>query len=346
MNNIESNMTNLSENLVKQLNNPILRKIFMVLMIILIIFVIYKTLVNVNKKALDQPFIFKGYHNAMEPLSYGKELPASLSGLGYTLSYWMYVVDWGYNFKKPKHVFHIGDSEGNNVSPGVWLYPENNDMMIRIDTHNRYDNRSKTISGKNCQNWTNSIPHTNENYLSKNYPSADLGDHNYCRNPDNRKSGTWCYTQDPKVETESCGFQDHKIPPSMNPMNNSSMLDSEKDCDIINIPIQRWIHVSIILDNKTLDVYLNGKLKRSCTYDNVPKIYNKNVYVTQDGGFKGFLSDMQYYNKPLSANQVYNTYLSSPKRVNALHLIQSLIPQVGLNLKLEISDDSETSKDD
>ena len=42
---------------------------------------------------------------------------------------------------------------------------------------------SKTISGKTCQKWTENSPHAH-NYTEDNYPNNGIGDHNYCRNPD------------------------------------------------------------------------------------------------------------------------------------------------------------------
>lgn len=42
-----------------------------------------------------------------------------------------------------------------------------------------------------------------------------------------------------------------------------------------NIPLQRWVHVVVTAHNRTLDLYLNGKLVRSRLLDNIPVENNK-----------------------------------------------------------------------
>ncbi len=65
--------------------------------------------------------------------------------------------------------------------------------------------QNKTKSGKDCQKWTETSPHdpnaTIKTLLSSN--SDGLGDHNYCRNPDDEAT-IWCYTTDPSTRMEEC----------------------------------------------------------------------------------------------------------------------------------------------
>ena len=62
---------------------------------------------------------------------------------------------------------------------------------------------SQTRSGKSCQKWTANSPHSHSR-TPQNYENAGLGDHNYCRNPDNTGDGTWCYTTDSGTRWEAC----------------------------------------------------------------------------------------------------------------------------------------------
>jgi len=65
------------------------------------------------------------------------------------------------------------------------------------DNHYQTDYRgiqNRTKDGKICQNWSIGEPNPRSRELLEDYPSAGLGEHNYCRNPDNDLLGIWCYT--------------------------------------------------------------------------------------------------------------------------------------------------------
>ena len=88
-----------------------------------------------------------------------------------------------------------------------------------------------------------------------------------------------------------------------------------ESCDIPNIPLMTWIHVAYVLNNRTVDIYINGKLERSCALRGVPIINDSPVYVTggsPDAGFYGKMGKTQYFTKSLLPNDVVNLYQQGP----------------------------------
>jgi uncharacterized protein YegL len=63
--------------------------------------------------------------------------------------------------------------------------------------------QSETKSGKVCQAWTDSFPHEHPMAKKARKGKFNLGEHNFCRNPDESET-IWCYTTDPSTPWEYC----------------------------------------------------------------------------------------------------------------------------------------------
>lgn len=86
-------------------------------------------------------------------------------------------------------------------------------------------------------------------------------------------------------------------------------------CDIEHIPLQKWCHVTVCVWNRTVDVYLNGSLARSSVLPGVPlndpsKLAR--LYVGAGNTFDGYISNLQYFNRAVTADEVYALYASGP----------------------------------
>lgn len=308
--------------------NPRAMLVLKIVGVVLVLGILYYYYRQLQTRFENEPYFIKGVKKATDGNIFsGEKRLKRVVGNEFTYSLWLKIDDWDLHFNKPKHLFHVGDREGNNVCPGVWLYPKNNNLLIRINTHDRLNNISKTISGKSCQAWSSQVPHKHD-FKPEKYSHKGLGDHDFCRDPNNqyKGKGSWCYTTDANTRWEKCSDNAYTDAPSMNPLKNPDMLQEEQQCDLVNIPVQRWNHIGIVLINRTLDVYLNGKLARSCTFHNVPIMNDGDLYVNQDGGFRGEISDLLYANRGYSAGEMYKLYTEGHNSNSLLNMLRSIIP--------------------
>ncbi len=89
--------------------------------------------------------------------------------------------------------------------------------------------------------------------------------------------------------------------------------NSDHNCTIENFPLQRWVNLIVSLNNRTLDLYLDGKLVRTCILPAPAKIHNNApVLITPGGGFKGYTSNLQFFSNPLNPQQSFNIYRAGP----------------------------------
>jgi len=70
--------------------------------------------------------------------------------------------------------------------------------------------------------------------------------------------------------------------------------------DVQNIPLKKWFHVLIRVENTSFDLYVNGTIKQRVIMEYTPKQNYGDVYIAQNGGFSGSLADLRYYSSALS----------------------------------------------
>jgi len=82
--------------------------------------------------------------------------------------------------------------------------------------------------------------------------------------------------------------------------------------DISATPVGKWFHVAIRMENKIMDVYVNGMIAGRYVFSNVPKQNYQNVFVSQNGGFNGTLSNLRYFSYALDVNAINNILMAGP----------------------------------
>lgn len=85
-------------------------------------------------------------------------------------------------------------------------------------------------------------------------------------------------------------------------MNTFDTIDEE--IVIENIPVKKWVSVILQCDGHNLDVYINGTLARRHILSGVPKQNYGDVYVAMNGGFDGYISELQYFNSDIGLARI------------------------------------------
>lgn len=89
-------------------------------------------------------------------------------------------------------------------------------------------------------------------------------------------------------------------------MNTVDVNDYEEIIVIKDIPLRKWFHCVIRIENTALDVYINGAIVSRAVLQDVPKQNYQNVNICKNGGFNGNLSDLHYFDKAISIFQINN----------------------------------------
>ena len=84
----------------------------------------------------------------------------------------------------------------------------------------------------------------------------------------------------------------------------------QHNCMVENIPLQKWVNVIVTVYQRTLDIYVDGKLSRSCGLPGVPKIVTGDILVTPWGGFNGWTNNIIYLGSVVNPEEAYNLYKS------------------------------------
>jgi hypothetical protein len=101
---------------------------------------------------------------------------------------------------------------------------------------------------------------------------------------------------------------------------DSGLLDNSNLCDLPEIPMQRWANIAVAVNGKTVDIYLDGKLARSCVLPNPFKVdpagYTGSLL--DEKGFGGEISTTTMYDSALNPETVYKNYMAGPEPISGI----------------------------
>lgn len=80
-------------------------------------------------------------------------------------------------------------------------------------------------------------------------------------------------------------------------------------CNIPNVPLQKWVNIIVSTNGKAVDVYINGKLAKTCLMQYVPyTASDKELVITEGGGFSGHTARFEFFSNPVTPAKAWSIY--------------------------------------
>ena len=105
-------------------------------------------------------------------------------------------------------------------------------------------------------------------------------------------------------------------------------------CAINNIPVKKWVHVSVVVINTNIDVYVNGFLKKRCLLKGIPRLNQGSVYIAKISkfeGFSGMISRLKYYNYALPIWEIERSVQEGPSSKIDQDILDIVPPYLSTN---------------
>ena len=265
-----------------------------IVIFVFILLIIIYALVNMFSKTSQLTKMAEG--KLLQTIKAG-DLKNSNNSSNYTYSMWMFIDDWNYRFGDKKIVLQ----RANN--PRVVLGTKPNTLAVKVKYFN-------TDVSTNVVGYSPDLSNHAANLANKEACEAcNKGFQCACAN-----CNALLFAASEAAAPGSYSVQAATTPGVVASLTGGNpTVDNEEvnihTCEIDNIPIQKWVNVIASLYNRTLDIYLDGKLVRTCVIPGVPKIDNNaDITVTPAGGFSGWTSTFKYWSNASNPQEAYNIY--------------------------------------
>jgi hypothetical protein len=257
-------------------------------------------------------------------------IPTPYEGGEYSFSTWIYISIFNKNRNTRKHIFELQGKYFSTLLVSLGAFK--NTLMVRTHT------QDPTSEG--FQASTAPIPQQNFPDLKPAKPGQAF------RSADGFQSGGSGVTgNDGKGSTQATAPPASDkgasaVPPnaadtvgnlSASKVNSmftqlamdDSLLTTPAICDLPEIDLQRWTMLTVVLTGRTIDVYLDGKLSRSCMASSFYKVDPTGVkpVIADRGGFDGYIGTTSVANYAMNPDEIYRGYLSGPEGAGSMDFI-------------------------
>ena len=239
------------------------------------------------------------------------KIPDIHEGGEFSINFWIYISDYGnYRANTRKHLVEIGCDTAHNTRSNfstILIALGGSTATLLVRTHTMpSDSYNTVIAGHNYG--ITDCSGTDCSGASPKRGFQPLSDVNLANN----------LKDNSLTVPDMVNFFKPFAPGSLDEQSVTN--DNATLCDVKDIPLQKWINICTVMNAKTLDIYMDGRLVKTCVYKNYYKIDNAGGgpvlhYLKGNGvqqGFDGYFSRLQVFNTSLTPDDIYKNYLAGP----------------------------------
>ena len=148
----------------------------------------------------------------------------------------------------------------------------------------------------------------------------------------------WLYVKDwnYKVMEYKPILKKGKLEIYMPPKNNFIVIDipivgsrKKETLTFKTIPLQKWVSISVIIENRHVDLWINGKLYISKHLTNIPDLENNKKVVCADmNGFDGYISRITTWSYVISKSIIKRVFNAGPVDKSFLTKLKALFNKI------------------
>ena len=275
--------------------------LFTLILVIVFVYFIYKFIYNTSSTASNLIFTDKITASDSANYKYNVAIPAIYDGGEFSINLWIYISGYNYRQGQRKHLIEIGGPHFSTIllalgstKPSLLTRVHTKDSEGDITGHNYGITDCSGTDDKDCSGGD----------MKGFQPITDTNIMNSMKNNTLTKADIASFFKPMQVD-------------------ENSLINSEAVCDIKELPLQKWVNISAVMNSHTLDVYLDGKLVKTCVYQSYYKVDNSGgislsyLAGSSQVGFDGYMSRLQVFNTAMNPDDIYKTYLAGPEGSSA-----------------------------
>lgn len=293
------------------MNTP---QLLLLALLIVLIYLIYTYMIKGSSNKLT------GLLSAGTPYIVSEDSIKTINGsqniFNYTTSVWIYVDNWDVTPNLNKPILSIPDtldiylgSIDNNLF--VDIYPFSKDTHT-VDTYSNMnslqpspiegitsmDIKTKKHSKENMQNLTGA---PFEEFYGK------VSRTSITKNSGTGKEGLTTNEKE-QIKQKAIVKSSAHHKEGFNIGDRGSRSSNKFTSVVPAIPLQSWTNITVSIHDKSVDIYINGKLAQSNLFPFVPSPVKNAMTLTPTPGFIGWTSSLTYYPYNLTPSQINNIY--------------------------------------